>query len=205
MTQTFYDAPEIVSHTVARNEVPSTRTLSRPSTRGFLQSSEGQLRADWRAISGRAQSAASADLSAKVFRRFQYLGMHTLTGSLPVGNCVRRLSGACEIARVLRARGSHFCTSGTEHTRHGFRQKKRIVSLKVMAEALNNDVFNDHKETIKALEFPPPPSISKGAHVSSREQYDEMYQQSISNPDAFWGDIAKSFYWKKEWQNPVRR
>ncbi|KAK9908384.1 hypothetical protein WJX75_007079 [Coccomyxa subellipsoidea] len=32
-----------------------------------------------------------------------------------------------------------------------------------------------------------------------------MYQQSISNPDAFWGDIAKSFYWKKEWQNPVRR
>ena len=74
-----------------------------------------------------------------------------------------------------------------------------------MAEALNNDVFTDHKETIKALKFPPPASVSKGAHVSSREQYDDMYQQSISNPDAFWGNIAKSFYWKKEWQNPVRR
>ncbi|BDA44920.1 Acetyl-coenzyme A synthetase [Coccomyxa sp. Obi] len=32
-----------------------------------------------------------------------------------------------------------------------------------------------------------------------------MYQQSISDPDVFWGNVAKSFYWKKEWQNPVRR
>lgn len=74
-----------------------------------------------------------------------------------------------------------------------------------MTEALNNDVFEHSKEAIKSLKFPPPPNASKKAHVSSREQYDEMYKQSISDPDAFWGKIAKSFYWKKEWQNPVRR
>lgn len=74
-----------------------------------------------------------------------------------------------------------------------------------MTEALNNDVFYDHKEAIKAQNFPPPASLSKDAQVSTREQYDKMYQQSINDPDAFWGNIAKSFFWKKEWQNPVRR
>ena len=51
----------------------------------------------------------------------------------------------------------------------------------------------------------PPNSASQGAHVSSREQYDEMYKRSINDPDSFWGEIAESFYWKKRWQSPVRR
>ncbi|CAL5229885.1 g13299 [Coccomyxa viridis] len=51
----------------------------------------------------------------------------------------------------------------------------------------------------------PPNSASQGAHVSSREQYDEMYKRSITDPDSFWGEIAESFYWKKRWQSPVRR
>lgn len=73
-----------------------------------------------------------------------------------------------------------------------------------MTDNLNGDVFRDHKEVIKALTFPPG-NASKGAHVSSREQYDQMYRESIENPDKFWGDIAKCFYWKKEWTTPVRR
>ncbi|XP_063919747.1 acetyl-coenzyme A synthetase [Zophobas morio] len=42
----------------------------------------------------------------------------------------------------------------------------------------------------------PNPAISKNAHVSSFAQYQEMYQQSIDNPEEFWGDIARQFYWE---------
>lgn len=27
-------------------------------------------------------------------------------------------------------------------------------------------------------------------------QYDEMYKKSIDNPEEFWGDIARQFYWE---------
>jgi hypothetical protein len=29
-------------------------------------------------------------------------------------------------------------------------------------------------------------------------QYDEMYKRSIEDPNGFWGDIAKEFYWEKQ-------
>ena len=40
--------------------------------------------------------------------------------------------------------------------------------------------------------FYPPKNISKDAHISSMEQYEETYLRSIENPEVFWGDIAKS-------------
>jgi len=38
----------------------------------------------------------------------------------------------------------------------------------------------------------PPKRVSEGAHVSSFEAYQEMYQKSISNPDAFWSEQANT-------------
>ncbi|CAB1329468.1 unnamed protein product [Coregonus sp. 'balchen'] len=38
--------------------------------------------------------------------------------------------------------------------------------------------------------------LKKNAHVPNFENYKELYQKSIENPDEFWGDIAKEFYWK---------
>ncbi|XP_067096161.1 acetyl-coenzyme A synthetase, cytoplasmic isoform X2 [Osmerus mordax] len=38
--------------------------------------------------------------------------------------------------------------------------------------------------------------LKKEAHVPSFEKYKELYIKSIDNPDEFWGDIAKDFYWK---------
>ncbi len=35
--------------------------------------------------------------------------------------------------------------------------------------------------------------------ITSLEQYHEDYKKSIENPDAFWGDIAEHFLWKKKW------
>ncbi len=51
--------------------------------------------------------------------------------------------------------------------------------------------------------FPPPASFSEKAHIKSMEQYKEMYDRSISDPEGFWADIAEGFYWKEKW-NKVR-
>ena len=39
--------------------------------------------------------------------------------------------------------------------------------------------------------------------INSMEDYNQKYEQALNNPDTYWGDIAKSFDWFKEW-NSVR-
>ena len=43
--------------------------------------------------------------------------------------------------------------------------------------------------------FAPPPQFAKNAHIGSMEQYEEMYQRSISDPDGFWLEQAKNLDW----------
>ncbi|XP_053393969.1 acetyl-coenzyme A synthetase, cytoplasmic-like [Mercenaria mercenaria] len=50
-----------------------------------------------------------------------------------------------------------------------------------------------HHET-----FPPPESVKNEAFINSMEQYKEMYQKSIDDPEGFWSEIAKGFYWESE-------
>ena len=47
--------------------------------------------------------------------------------------------------------------------------------------------------------FPPPADFAANAHVSSFDQYQEMYDRSISDPEGFWGEIAEQFVWKEKW------
>ena len=47
--------------------------------------------------------------------------------------------------------------------------------------------------------FTPPPTLAASGHVSSFEQYDKMYDESIQDPDKFWGEIAAQFEWNKKW------
>lgn len=35
--------------------------------------------------------------------------------------------------------------------------------------------------------------------VKSFEEYQQQYQQSIENPEAFWADVAGDFLWRKKW------
>lgn len=42
--------------------------------------------------------------------------------------------------------------------------------------------------------FEPPLSVVKSAHITA-EKYAELYEQSIKNPDKFWGDMAKRLTW----------
>jgi acetyl-CoA synthetase len=47
--------------------------------------------------------------------------------------------------------------------------------------------------------FPPPASVSSNAWIKSREQYDQMYRESIDRPEEFWGKIAGELHWFKKW------
>jgi len=46
--------------------------------------------------------------------------------------------------------------------------------------------------------FPPPERIKQKAHVSSNEQYKQMWEASINDPDKFWLEQAKTLAWFKE-------
>lgn len=47
--------------------------------------------------------------------------------------------------------------------------------------------------------FEVPDSFRKDAHISSVEQYQEMYKRSIENPDEFWAEAAERLTWFKKW------
>jgi acetyl-CoA synthetase len=46
--------------------------------------------------------------------------------------------------------------------------------------------------------FPPPATIKDEAYINSLEQYQQMWEQSINDPDVFWLQQAKSLTWFKE-------
>lgn len=43
--------------------------------------------------------------------------------------------------------------------------------------------------------FPPPAELAASAYVSSMEQYEQMYQRSVEDPDAFWLEQAEMLHW----------
>jgi acetyl-CoA synthetase len=45
----------------------------------------------------------------------------------------------------------------------------------------------------------PPADFAANAYVGSEAQYQQMYDQSIADPDKFWGEIASTFHWEKKW------
>src|SRR4051812_48290649 len=51
--------------------------------------------------------------------------------------------------------------------------------------------------------FPPNPALAKSAWIQSRQQYDQMYRESIDNPDKFWGGIASELHWFSKWNKTV--
>ena len=57
-------------------------------------------------------------------------------------------------------------------------------------------------ETNNAAEtqvFPPPAELAAKAHIKSMDQYRQMYERSIADPEGFWGEVAEDFYWKQKW------
>ncbi|XP_045615112.1 acetyl-coenzyme A synthetase, cytoplasmic isoform X2 [Procambarus clarkii] len=46
------------------------------------------------------------------------------------------------------------------------------------------------------LIFNPAQKVAKISHCSSMEQYKQMHEKSLKDPEAFWGEIAKSFHFE---------
>ena len=47
--------------------------------------------------------------------------------------------------------------------------------------------------------FPPPASISKGAYIKSLDEYREIYERSVHDPEAFWAEMAEQLDWERRW------
>jgi acetyl-CoA synthetase len=43
--------------------------------------------------------------------------------------------------------------------------------------------------------FVPPASIAAKAHIGSMKQYQQMWEQSVNDPDKFWLEQAKWLTW----------
>ena len=46
--------------------------------------------------------------------------------------------------------------------------------------------------------FPPPPEVAEKAHIKSMKQYQQMYDESINEPDKFWLKEAEIIDWYKK-------
>ena len=54
----------------------------------------------------------------------------------------------------------------------------------------------------KSIELVEPPvAVSSQAHVATMEQYHEMYERSVTDPEGFWTEIAEGFFWFKKWDS----
>jgi len=51
---------------------------------------------------------------------------------------------------------------------------------------------------IEKRTFPPPTSVKANAYINSIEQYQQMWEESINDPDTFWLEQAKTLTWFKE-------
>ena len=47
--------------------------------------------------------------------------------------------------------------------------------------------------------YQPPSNVSANAWIKSMDQYREMYEQSIKDPEGFWAEQAEEFIWFKKW------
>jgi len=77
-----------------------------------------------------------------------------------------------------------------------------------MAEAKSGQIINVMKE--ERL-FPPPKEFAAKAHISSMEQYEQMWQEAADDLEGFWGKMGGELHWFKpykkvlEWKEPFAR
>ncbi len=64
--------------------------------------------------------------------------------------------------------------------------------------------MNDPTGTIQSTStesrtFPPPEQFQRQARVQSMEEYRTIYDRSIADPEAFWGEQANELRWQRPW------
>ena len=47
--------------------------------------------------------------------------------------------------------------------------------------------------------FPPSKELSNNAYIKSMDEYKRIYNESIADPEKFWGDLSEQLDWYKKW------
>jgi len=47
--------------------------------------------------------------------------------------------------------------------------------------------------------FHPESNFVKNAHIKSLDNYKQLYDKSVKNPEAFWAEVAERLHWYKKW------
>src|SRR5947209_8158326 len=47
--------------------------------------------------------------------------------------------------------------------------------------------------------FPPDPEFSRRAHISSMQQYEDLYRRAAQDPEGFWAEMAEKLHWFRRW------
>jgi len=52
--------------------------------------------------------------------------------------------------------------------------------------------------------FPPPADFARQAHISTEDQYQQMWNRAKDDPAGFWGDLANQLHWFKKWDQVIQ-
>jgi acetyl-CoA synthetase len=66
-----------------------------------------------------------------------------------------------------------------------------------MADKQFDSVLDENRK------FPPPAAFTEKAHIKSLDEYKKIYEESIKDPEGFWGKIASELHWFKKWDKVV--
>ncbi len=62
-----------------------------------------------------------------------------------------------------------------------------------MAENQFDSVLDENRK------FAPPATFTEKSRISSLEEYEKLYKESIEDPEGFWGKVASELHWYKKW------
>ena len=48
--------------------------------------------------------------------------------------------------------------------------------------------------------FYPSEEFRKQAHIKSEEEYQRLYEESVRDPEGFWGRVASELHWFEPWR-----
>src|ERR1700683_3686370 len=79
---------------------------------------------------------------------------------------------------------------------HSSTPRPLTMSTKALADLQASSIDYTLQEDRKV---DPPAEFSQHAHIQSLEEYEDLYKESINDPDKFWSRAADELHWFKKW------
>src|SRR5690625_4699727 len=63
--------------------------------------------------------------------------------------------------------------------------------------------MSEHIESVlqENRRFAPAKEFRERAHLSSLEEYERLYRQSLEDPETFWANVASELHWFEPWKS----